>query len=122
MRNLKPHRAFRLFSLLFFFTSSVFTSSAVCAAAMAPEGTPMRKLERGATNIALSPIELVNAFVRQRPEEHVPPNWAVGIFYGSIFMVERIGVGVYEVVTFPMALPKNYKPILQPEFEWGHFV
>ncbi len=27
-------------------------------------------------------------------------------------------VGAYEVVTFPVALPQEYKPVIQPEFPW----
>jgi len=30
----------------------------------------------------------------------------------------RMAVGVYEVVTFPFPLPKDYVPVLEPAFVW----
>lgn len=30
--------------------------------------------------------------------------------------IEREGVGVYDVVTFPVPVPKGYKPVMKPEF------
>lgn len=34
--------------------------------------------------------------------------------YGAGNMVKRILVGAYEIVTFPIPLPKEYKPVLEP--------
>jgi hypothetical protein len=44
-----------------------------------------------------------------------------GIYKGAM----RLGVGVYEVVTFPLDVPANYQPIIYPEtvfedgFDWN---
>lgn len=36
---------------------------------------------------------------------------------GRFFM--REGVGIYELLTFPVPYPKYYEPILRPEFLWN---
>ena len=35
--------------------------------------------------------------------------------------VVRPAVGVYELVTAPIEAPKNYEPILEPEYPWSYF-
>lgn len=44
----------------------------------------------------------------------------LGIFTGGFrgvgAMVGRLGVGVYELVTFPLPLPSGYDALIQPEF------
>ena len=93
-------------------------------AAVAPEaeiqgeGTPLRKLQRGFLNIALSPFELSNELSKEVKNNTVPPSWVAGLGRGSIYTVGRALVGVYEMVTFPLPLPANYKPVIQPEFPW----
>jgi putative exosortase-associated protein (TIGR04073 family) len=43
----------------------------------------------------------------------------VGIITGVGMTAARILSGVYEVVTFPLPVPAEYKPILNdPEFYW----
>lgn len=84
------------------------------------EGTPLRKLQRGFLNIALSPIEISNELDKEKRNETVPPSWVAGLGRGAAFTVGRALVGVYEMVTFPMPAPAGYQPILQPEFSWQH--
>ena len=83
---------------------------------------PMRKLQRGFVNVALSPMELSTELAKEKKEnpETMPPSWLAGIARGSAFMVGRALVGIYEIVTFPIPLPKDYGPVLQPEFPWQH--
>lgn len=102
-----------LFAALFLtLTSPVF------AAEMAEPGTPVRKLQRGFLNIALSPFELSHQFAIEKKTEKFPPSWLEAIGRGSCYMVGRAVVGVGEVVTFFVPAPANYGPILQPEFPW----
>ena len=45
-----------------------------------------------------------------------------GVFKGLSMTVVRFAVGAYEVVTFPMPFPKDFKPILtDPEFFWEEY-
>lgn len=85
------------------------------------EGTPLRKLQRGFLNVALSPIEISTELSKEVRNDTLPPSWFVGLGRGSIYAVGRTLVGIYEMVTFPLPCPTNFKPVLQPEFEWQHF-
>ncbi len=84
------------------------------------EGTPQRKLQRGFLNVALSPIEISHELSKEVRNDTFPPSWVAGLGRGSIYAVGRALVGIYEMVTFPIPYPANYKPVLQPEFEWQH--
>ena len=54
---------------------------------------------------------------RRGPAGGIPLGFAIGC--GMI--VPRVLVGVYEFLSAPFPFPKNYEPILQPEFPWGYF-
>ena len=84
------------------------------------EGTPMRKLQRGFLNVALSPVEISNELSKEVRKDTLPPSWIAGLGRGSCYAVGRALTGIYEMVTFPLPYPANYKPVLQPEFEWQH--
>jgi putative exosortase-associated protein (TIGR04073 family) len=47
--------------------------------------------------------------------------WTMGLARGIGMTIVRPGVGVYELVTAPIAVPKNYEPILEPEYPWSYF-
>lgn len=96
---------------------------AVClqAAEIESEGTSWRKAQRGFLNVALSPIEISTELAKEVKKDTFPPSWIEGLGRGTAFMVGRALVGAYELVTFPVPCPANYKPVLQPEFEWEHF-
>ncbi len=93
-------------------------------AAVAPEveiqgeGTPLRKLQRGFLNVVLCPFDISNELSKEVRNDTAPPSWVAGLGRGSIYAVGRALVGVYEMVTFPIPYPANYKPVLQPEFPW----
>ena len=84
------------------------------------EGTPMRKLQRGFLDVALCPVEISNELSKEVRKDTFPPSWVAGAGRGSFYAVGRALVGIYEMVTFPIPYPANYKPVLQPEFEWQH--
>lgn len=102
--------------LLAIFTFPLFAEEAEIQA----EGTPQRKLQRGFLNVALSPIEISNELAKEVRNDTFPPSWVAGLGRGAFYTVGRALVGVYEMVTFPLPYPANYKPILQPEFTWQH--
>jgi putative exosortase-associated protein (TIGR04073 family) len=74
------------------------------------------KLGRGFTNIISSPLEIFNQPIQMSKTERWPIACFGGFFKGIVMMVERIGVGVYEIVTFPIPWPNGYEPLILPEF------
>ena len=80
----------------------------------------LRKLQRGFLNIVLSPMEVSTALAQEKSEnyEQMPPSWMSGILRGTALMGGRALVGVYEIATFPFPIPKNYEPVMKPEFTW----
>ena len=77
-------------------------------------GDPMTKLARGVGNIATSPLEYANQFGAGLSSGNplVPIFRSVG--YGTVMTVARILGGAYEVVTFPIPVPQNYDPLMNP--------
>ncbi|HTL48190.1 MAG TPA: exosortase system-associated protein, TIGR04073 family [Verrucomicrobiae bacterium] len=102
------------------FTLFFFLCPFVHAAELEPAGSPLRKLQRGFLNIALSPIEIVHELDRQKNVDSLVPSWFTGVGMGSAYMAGRIAAGAYEMVTFPVPLPSGYQPLVEPEFEWQH--
>lgn len=76
---------------------------------------PMDKLSRGLINLVTSPGEyLVHTF--KQHEKHFPARAFVQTaFYGTYYMLVRVAAGIYEIATFPIPLPGNYKSVIQPE-------
>ena len=87
---------------------------------VAAPGTPVRKLQRGFLNIALSPIEIAYEMAKEKRTDTIPPSWFLGLGKGALFSVGRALAGVYEMVTFFAPLPANYEPVVYPEFAWEH--
>ena len=90
------------------------------AADIQPEGTMLRKLQRGFVNIALSPTEITTQLAKEKKHETFPPSWMLAFARGGFYTVGRVVTGAYEIVTFPLPLPAGYAPLLQPEFPWQH--
>jgi putative exosortase-associated protein (TIGR04073 family) len=81
---------------------------------------PVDKLKRGATNLVVSPLELPNA-VWSYWELGTAKNFLAGSTWGLLQGVfntaKRAIVGTFEIITFPVPFPKDYKPILdEPAF------
>ncbi len=72
----------------------------------------VRKLGRGVSNIVLAPIEVVNSIYTVQKHEGEVAAATYGVFQGVVRTVVRFGVGVGEVVTFPVVR----EPVLYPEF------
>jgi len=96
-------------------------SSVVYAAELEAPHTAMRKLQRGFLNIVLAPLDLFAVWDDEKKQETFIPFWLTGLLKGSVFAAGRAVTGVYEMATFPLPLPGDYTPILQPEFAWEHF-
>ena len=94
--------------------------AAVAAGAAAEEpapSTPGQKALRGATNLSLGlvlelPRTIYYETKQQGPLLGIPAGFLAGFGLGLM----RTVVGAYELLTFPIALPDDYKPILTPDF------
>ncbi len=77
----------------------------------------LRKLGRGLCNIGTFPFELPLQVSRVNKNDGPMAGATYGVLKGIGMMGTRLFVGIYEVLTFPIAEPKNYEPILKdPEF------
>jgi putative exosortase-associated protein (TIGR04073 family) len=83
----------------------------------------MTKLGRGATNVLTGWLELPKQVVQSINETDPVTGTIVGFVRGVGWTYARTVVGVYEIVTFPFPAPKNYEPLLEPEYivkaTWG---
>lgn len=78
---------------------------------------PAKKLGRGAANIVTSPLEILKSVQDTSKESGYIAGFTWGPVKGIFKTITRATVGVYEIVTFPIPMPRDYKPILkEPEF------
>ena len=76
-----------------------------------------KKLGRGLCNMVTFPFEITEQIQRTNQSDGPAAALSYGLLKGLGMMTLRAVVGVYEVATFPLPLPKGYKPILtDPEF------
>lgn len=80
-------------------------------------GDWMKKLGRGLANCLTFPIEVPNQISKTNNCDGPMAAATVGLVKGIVMAGFRAVVGVYEVATFPLPIPENYKPILtDPEY------
>ena len=92
-------------------------SFAVITAAPAYSDDALRKLGRGVCNAVTCPFEIPLQMSRTNQSDGPFAGVTYGFIKGVGMMTLRALVGVYETVTFPIPLPRHYKPILSdPEF------
>ena len=87
----------------------VFTSVSAFAEG---SGNPMTKLGRGLLDVATAVFELPKAIGEVSSEEGAVVGATKGLFDGIAKLVLRGVTGIYEVVTFPIAVPAGYEPVL----------
>ena len=84
------------------------------------KSTPGQKALRGATNLSLGLVlELPRTIYYETKEQGPLVGIPVGFLAGFGLGMMRTFVGAYELLTFPIALPDDYKPILSPRFPFG---
>jgi len=77
----------------------------------------LKKLGRGICNIGTCPLEVFEQIKRVSNDEGPMAGCSYGVVKGVSMMVVRGCAGVYEFVTFPFPVPKDYRPLLtDPEF------
>ncbi len=76
------------------------------------------KLVRGVANFTTGWVELPKQIYLVGRNE----GWATGALRGPIdgfgMSIARTLAGAYEVLTFPLPIPPQYQPMLQPEYVW----
>jgi putative exosortase-associated protein (TIGR04073 family) len=73
------------------------------------------KLARGIINIMMAPVEFVKGMTTEPYDKGAAYDLPVGIGKGFSNMSKRFGAGVYDVVTFPIPVPKGYAPVLKED-------
>ena len=75
-----------------------------------------RKLGRGASNTAFGWVELPTG-IHDIGEKHgVGAAMTWGVIHGTGRTVQRTAVGIFELLTFPFGVPKDFEPMIEPEF------
>lgn len=101
-------------------TFGLLCALALLAGPAAADSSP-RKLGRGLANLTTGVIVLP-AKVIETTRAHGPfvgATW--GLMKGLGWVVATETIGLFELVTCPFETPPDFKPILQPEFPWGHY-
>ena len=93
---------------VFFLSLFLLTGLTASAAELASQGTRTRKLQRGLLNTAFAPLEIFHQLEEVKSQDKWLATWIPA------------GSGIYEVATFPIPSPPNYRPILKPEFALEH--
>ncbi len=95
----------------------VFCVSTMAWADQMDYGTGVgRKLGRGLGNLAFGWMELLKGIQDVGDQQNFIAGLTWGPIYGAGNAIVREAAGAYEVLTFPIPIPENFKPILQPEF------
>lgn len=67
-------------------------------------------------------VIVLPAVVIETTRDHGPfvgATW--GLVKGIGWVVATETIGVFEFLTCPFETPPDFKPILEPEFPWGHY-
>ena len=79
------------------------------------------KFNRGFSAVALGFLEVPGTIVEEAKASNPVQGLVVGLVKGSFRFVHRELVGVYELITFPAAVPAGYEKIVEPEYPWQYF-
>ena len=80
----------------------------------------LRKLGRGLSNVVTAPLELLRTPTLIGRKEGNLAAISGGVVLGVWRTVARAVTGAFEVVTFYAEIPKDFAPLMQPEFVWVH--
>lgn len=75
-----------------------------------------RKLGRGVANLAFGWIDIFKGISDVAAENNTIAAMTWGPIYGLGKAVVRTAAGAYEIVTFPIPVPPDFEPLVQPEF------
>ena len=85
------------------------------------EQQPGKKLLRGTVNLVTAPLEVpkqTRIYWKKGAEktDHILVWILSGFIKGSVNTFGRIGSGAWDVVTFPFSMPKDNKPLFEPDY------
>ena len=78
------------------------------------------KLQRGLTNIVTGWFEIPNNMSVGTSKHDFVSAFFIGLPKGCCMTIVRTGAGIYDTLTFLFPVPKDYKPLLEPEFAFGN--
>ena len=79
-----------------------------------------RKLGRGLANVVTAPLELVRTPTLVAQSEGGLVAGTVGLVQGFWAALVRELAGIVEVATFFVPVPKDFQPLVRPEFIYAH--
>lgn len=79
-----------------------------------------RKLGRGVANVATAPLELIRVPYLTSQRDGGVAGVSVGMVQGAWSVVVRELAGLVEVTTCLIPLPRNFQPLIRPEFIYAH--
>lgn len=81
------------------------------------------KLGRGVSNVLLGWVEIPKTISKEWRQTEPFTGTIMGAIKGFGYAVMRTFAGFYEIISFPFPVPRNYEPIMYPEFVlpsvWG---
>ena len=80
----------------------------------------LRKLGRGIANVVTCPLELIRTPQAENYHNGYVEAMSVGLLRGAWRTIQRGVVGVFEIVTFYAEIPKQFEPIMSPEFVFSN--
>ncbi len=85
------------------------------------EGVREDKLNRGIAAVTLGFLEVPGTVKEELAASNPVQGLVVGLVKGTFRFVRREIVGVYELVSFPLAVPADFEKIVEPEYPWQYF-
>jgi len=116
----------RLFTLIVVTTCSVL----ICTSAKAFELSKAEdinhhkmwhKFKRGVINVFTSPMEIPKQIHTEvKASESKVPAALGGTVKGVGYAVGRLGSGLWDMVSFNLAVPEKYEPLMKPDYVCDH--
>lgn len=86
-------------------------------------GKMFHKLGRGVVNVFTCWVEIPRQIAKEWEKTDPVSGFAVGAAKGIGWGFARFASGIYETFTFPLPVPPDYAPLMEPEFVvtdvWG---
>lgn len=79
-------------------------------------GTPGDKLARGIANVPVGAILEIpkNIDLEWKNSKNAGIGIFCGLFKGIAMGLGRLGSGLWDILTFPASVPKDYEPLIKP--------
>ena len=82
-------------------------------------GNPGDKLARGITNSLSGLLEIPLTIGEEwKASNNAGIGIFVGLFKGFFWAIGRTCSGLYDILTFPIPLPKDYDSLMKPDYVW----